>query len=91
MGRAGAASKWARTTTPEARRAATRAARDARWANLLARAQAMAEERGETLTSGQLADRAQHLQRLDLARARLRRRLKAADPKAVYHAPDTVL
>ena len=72
MGRAGSASKWARAVTPEQRRAATQAARDARWASLLRQAAEM--EGGDTLTPEQLAERARRLQTLHMARARARRR-----------------
>lgn len=70
LGQIGMASRWAATVTPEARRAATQAARDARWGRYLARARSM--DGGTELSAEQLAERANQLRRQDLARMRLK-------------------
>jgi hypothetical protein len=71
MGRIGAATKWSRAVTPDERRAATQAARDTRWNNLVTQATTEAAARGQTLTDAQAQESARRLQDRAMARARM--------------------
>lgn len=71
LGKLGQARRWAKTVTPDDRRQATQPARDAQKARYVVRAREM--EGGDTLTEGQLEERASQLRLADLAAMRLRR------------------
>ncbi len=70
LGMLGQRRRWARIVEPDARRAATQAARDALTAKYLDAARAMPGGLG--LTSDQLAERARQLRLADLAGLRIK-------------------